>query len=99
MLDHIWGVVDILPDTDYPDHRNVSLVQSHRGSALLIPRERDLFRLYIQLEETDVVDPETARLDKTRMSPQKIMEKAQEIMRPYRIKAVGDIDWWTIYVG
>ncbi|EIW58484.1 uncharacterized protein TRAVEDRAFT_47634 [Trametes versicolor FP-101664 SS1] len=96
--DHIWGVVDILPDTDYPDHRNVSLVQSHRGSALLIPRERDLFRLYIQLEDTDVVDPETARLDKTRMSPQKIMEKAQEILRPFRINAIGDIDWWTVYV-
>lgn len=77
----------------------MSLVQSHRGSALLIPRERDLFRLYIQLEDTDVVDPETARLDKTRMSPQKIMEKAQEILRPFRINAIGDIDWWTVYVG
>ncbi|KAI0352095.1 hypothetical protein OH77DRAFT_1561952 [Trametes cingulata] len=96
--DHIWGVVDILPDTDYPDVRNFGILQSHRGSALVVPRERDLLRLYIQLEDADVIDPQTGRLDKTRITPRKIIEKAQEIMKPFHIDAVGDIEWWTVYI-
>ncbi|KAI0628051.1 FAD binding domain-containing protein [Trametes polyzona] len=96
--DHIWGVVDIHPDTDYPDLRNFAVVQSHHGSALLVPRERDLFRLYIQLEEVDLFDEETGKLVRSRVTPSIIMRKAQEIMKPYRMEAVGEMEWWTVYI-
>ncbi|KAI0642304.1 FAD binding domain-containing protein [Trametes meyenii] len=96
--DHIWGVVDILPDTDYPDLRNFSMIQSNAGSALLVPRENDLFRLYIELSDADVIDPHTGRLDKDRASPQTIIEMAQKVLEPYHIEAIGEINWWTIYI-
>ena len=97
--DFIWGVVDINPDTDYPDVRNLGVVHSSEGSALLIPREGDLLRLYVQLSDADVIDPQTGRLDKARASPEKVLNMARKILRPYRIDPIGDIRWWTMYVG
>ncbi|KAI0773243.1 FAD binding domain-containing protein [Trametes elegans] len=98
MSDFIWGVVDINPDTDYPDVRNLGVVHSSEGSALLIPREGDLLRLYVQLSDADVLDPQTGRLDKARASPEKVLNMARKILRPYRIEPIGDIRWWTMYV-
>lgn len=67
---------------------------------LLIPREGNLLRLYVQLSDADVIDPETGRADKARASPEKVLEMAQRILRPYKMKPIGDhIRWWTIYVG
>lgn len=40
---------------------------------MIIPREGDTIRLYIQLADTDVIDPSTGRVDKSRMSPQKLL--------------------------
>ncbi|KIJ58300.1 hypothetical protein HYDPIDRAFT_34305 [Hydnomerulius pinastri MD-312] len=33
----IWGVLDVVPDTDFPDIRNKSLIHSNNGSRLLVP--------------------------------------------------------------
>ena len=99
LTDHIWGVVDIHPDTDYPDVRNFSIIQSNKGSALLIPRERDLLRLYIQLSHADLINPENGRVDKSLTSPQKIIDMAQEILKPYYIESTGDVEWWTVYAS
>ncbi|KAJ3002531.1 hypothetical protein NUW54_g5798 [Trametes sanguinea] len=98
MSDFIWGVVDINPDTDYPDTRNLAVIHSPEGSALLIPREGDLLRLYVQLADADVIDPQTGRLDKARTSPQKVLEMAKRILRPYRMEPIGEIRWWTTYI-
>ncbi|KAL1941311.1 hypothetical protein VTO73DRAFT_7523 [Trametes versicolor] len=99
MSDFIWGVIDIDPDTDFPDARNLGVIHSAEGSMLLIPREGNLLRLYVQLSDADVIDPETGRADKARASPEKVLEMAQRILRPYRMKPIGDhIRWWTIYV-
>ncbi|KAH9893338.1 FAD binding domain-containing protein [Cubamyces lactineus] len=95
--DHIWGVVDIHPDTDYPDVRNFSVIQSNRGSALLVPRERDLLRLYIQLSHADLINPESGRVDKSLTNPRKIIDMAQEILKPYHMESTGDVEWWTVY--
>jgi hypothetical protein len=49
-LEYVWGVLDIFPDTDFPDVRHLSVMQSQIGSVLIVPRERGLIRLYVQLE-------------------------------------------------
>ncbi|KAI0773244.1 FAD binding domain-containing protein [Trametes elegans] len=96
--DHIWGVVDMVPDTDFPDVRTLTFVQSHHGSAIIVPRERDMIRIYVALTDEDLVDPQTKRVDKDRSSPEKILAVAQKVLQPYRMEAAGDIDWWTVYV-
>ncbi|KAL1941310.1 hypothetical protein VTO73DRAFT_7522 [Trametes versicolor] len=96
--DYTWGVVDLLAETDFPDARNLAIVQSQEGSALLIPRENDCIRIYVQLSEAELVDPQTGRVDKDRTSVQKILEIAQKIMSPYHITAIGEPEWWTTYI-
>lgn len=41
---------------------------------MIIPREGDMIRLYIQLSEKDALDPSTGRVDRSKMGPEKIIE-------------------------
>ncbi|PIL30436.1 hypothetical protein GSI_07623 [Ganoderma sinense ZZ0214-1] len=98
--DAIWGVLDFVPDTDYPDFRMHTFAQSHDGTIMFIPREGDLLRLYIQQKaDSDIIDPATGRADKDRTSPEKILAQTQKILKPYRMEIKdGEVDWWTVYV-
>ena len=96
--DYIWGVVDIIPDTDFPDIRNRTAIHSNNGSCMIIPREGDKVRLYVQLTGGDVVDPETGRVNKDRVGPHELMQVAKKTFHPYSIHA-DEFDWWTIYIS
>ncbi|KAG1735885.1 FAD binding domain-containing protein [Suillus paluster] len=96
--DYIWGVVDVIADTDFPDIRNRSAIHSTSGSCMIIPREGEKVRFYIQLSDSDVLDPVTGRVDKNRMSPEKLLEVARKILRPYTVDEPKMYDWWTIYI-
>lgn len=97
--DYIWGVLDLIPDTDFPDIRNRCAIHSHNGSCMIIPREGDKVRLYIQLADKDVVDASTGRVDKSKMGPQKMLEVARKTLYPYTISTSHEIDWWTLYIS
>ncbi|KAJ8591823.1 FAD-linked reductase [Rhizopogon salebrosus TDB-379] len=97
--DSIWGVVDIIADTDFPDVRNCSIIHSTSGSCILIPREEDKIRLYMQLSDSDILDPTTGLVDKTRMSPKKLLEIARKMLHPYKIDEPKMYDWWTTYIS
>ncbi|KAH0836789.1 putative phenol 2-monooxygenase (NADPH) [Lanmaoa asiatica] len=96
--DYIWGVVDIIPETNFPDIRNRTVIHSTNGSCMIIPREGDTVRLYTQLSDTDVVGPLTGRVDKSRMSPQKLLSVSRKIFHPFELAEPKDIKWWTIYI-
>ncbi|KAI0689450.1 FAD binding domain-containing protein [Cerioporus squamosus] len=98
--DSIWGVVDMLPDTDFPDVRCQSFIHSEAGTLFTIPRENDLIRLYVQQTDLqDVIDPQTGRVDKNRTCPAKLIEQGKKIFHPYRMEAKdGKVNWWTVYV-
>jgi phenol 2-monooxygenase len=54
--DFIWGVVDLIVDTDFPDIRRRCAIHSDNGSVMVIPRERIatgeyLTRLYVHVQE------------------------------------------------
>ncbi|KIN94739.1 hypothetical protein M404DRAFT_167448 [Pisolithus tinctorius Marx 270] len=95
---YVWGVVDMVPDTNFPDIRNRAAIHSKNGSLMIIPREHDKVRLYVQLSEKDVVDPETGRVSKTKWNPEKILEVARKSLHPFYISPLADIEWWTIYM-
>ncbi|KAH7914576.1 FAD binding domain-containing protein [Hygrophoropsis aurantiaca] len=65
---------------------------------MVIPREGDVVRLYIQLAEADLVDPGTGRVDKARMSPGKLLEAARKSFYPYKLGEPDEFQWWTIYI-
>src|SRR5260370_12520050 len=84
--------------TDFPDTRNKSAIHSANGSCMVIPREGDKIRVYIQLSDTDAVDPETGRVNLGRYGPERLLEVAKKTFRPYTIDALpAKIERWTIY--
>ena len=72
VTDYIWGVVDIVPETDFPDIRNRCANHSPNGSCMIIPREGDTVRLYLQLADKDVVT--NGLVDKSKASPERLLE-------------------------
>ena len=85
-IDNIWGVVDLTIDSNFPDVRNSVAIQSTSGSSMLIPRENDKTRLYIQLLDEDMVDPTTGRVDKSHVNPQKIIEVSAMLVLRHRYR-------------
>lgn len=93
--DYIWGVLDIVPITDFPDIRMRCAIHSaNAGSVMVIPRENKLVRLYIQLTTTNANDG--TKVDRSQINPQTILESAQKIMAPYNL-SYRKLDWWTVY--
>ena len=89
-----WGVMDILLNTDFPDIRIKSFIQSkEHGAVMTIPREGGyLIRFYIEL---DTIDPEMRATD-INVSEQDLIAKAQKIFHPY-VLDVKEVAWWSIY--
>ncbi|KAI1491828.1 phenol hydroxylase [Biscogniauxia mediterranea] len=93
--DFIWGVMDIIPITDFPDIRMRCAIHSaENGSLMVIPRENKLVRLYIQLKE--VTPDASGRADRSKITPDLIFSAAKKILSPYKID-YAYCDWWTAY--
>lgn len=68
--DHIWGVVDFVAETDFPDIRRRCAIHSDTGSVMIIPRERIstdhyLTQLYIEVKDDEMpsfTEPELERV-------------------------------------
>ncbi|KAK7940773.1 uncharacterized protein PG986_013160 [Apiospora aurea] len=93
--DMIWGVMDVIPFTDFPDIRcRCAIHSATHGSLMSIPRENNLVRLYIQLVE---VKPDASgRADRSKITPELIFNAAKRILDPYKID-YEVCDWWTAY--
>ncbi len=88
-----WGVMDVLADSDFPDIRRKSIIQSKHGSILHIPREGGyLFRSYVDLGLIDEDDNHEIR--KTPI--EEIIRRMNEIISPYSID-VKNVAWWSVY--
>ncbi|KPM44127.1 Phenol 2-monooxygenase [Neonectria ditissima] len=95
--DYIWGVLDIIPITDFPDIRMRCAIHSATsGSIMVIPRENKLVRLYIQLTTTEKTGEQDSRTDRSSITPEVILESAQRIIAPYKL-SYRKLDWWTAY--
>ncbi|KAK6531736.1 hypothetical protein TWF694_002911 [Orbilia ellipsospora] len=90
----IWGVLDIVPVTDFPDIRVRCLIHSaSAGSLMVIPREKRVVRLYIQLKE---VSEGGGAVDRSKVTPEQILKAAQKIIAPYKLD-YEQCDWFTAY--
>ncbi|RDB15345.1 Phenol 2-monooxygenase [Hypsizygus marmoreus] len=95
--EYIWGVVDMVPETDFPDIRNKCAIHSINGSCGIVPREGDKVRLYIQLGSHGELDDTSGRVAKELMGPNMLLDVARKSMFPYVIDEAEPIEWWTIY--
>lgn len=93
--DHIWGVLDIIPITNFPDVRKRCAIHSaSSGSMMIIPRENKITRLYIQL--TEIKPDASGRADRSKITPETIITAAKKIIAPYNL-SYEYCDWWTAY--
>ncbi|MEP3946194.1 FAD-dependent monooxygenase [Ascidiaceihabitans sp.] len=92
--DKAWGVMDILLNTDFPDIRVKSFIQSKdHGAVMTIPREGGyLIRFYVEL---DLIDKDKRASD-IKMTEVDIIAKAQKIFHPYTLD-VKEVAWWSVY--
>jgi phenol 2-monooxygenase len=91
---HAWGVMDLLGDSDFPDFRLKSAIQSHDGGSILhIPREGGhLFRLYVDLGDVTADDARDIR----KTTVEEMVDRANQIMYPYTV-AVKSVVWQSVY--
>ncbi|KAB0618739.1 FAD-dependent monooxygenase [Castellaniella defragrans] len=89
-----WGVMDVLPVTNFPDIRVKSFIQSKdNGAVMLVPREGGyLVRLYVELDLLGK-DQRASQLD---LHAEDLIAKARQIMNPYQLE-VKEVAWWSIY--
>jgi len=90
----LWGVMDVLPVTDFPDIRLKTAIQSaNDGSLLIIPREGGyMARLYIELD----VLRGSERASERRVTSEQLINKARDILSPYTLD-VKEVVWWSAY--
>ncbi|WP_010141438.1 FAD-dependent monooxygenase [Oceanicola sp. S124] len=90
----VWGVMDVLVDTDFPDIRFKAVIQSESaGTILVIPREGGhLVRLYV---EQGTLGPDERVADRN-ITVDQLIAKAQRVLAPYRFE-VRDVAWWSAY--
>ena len=90
----LWGVMDVLAVTDFPDIRIKAAIQSaNNGSILIIPREGGyMVRMYIELDELHGAERAADRAVTCEM----LVAKAQSILVPYTLE-VKEVVWWSAY--
>ncbi|CAG7977703.1 unnamed protein product [Penicillium nalgiovense] len=92
--DHIWGVIDVIPVTDFPDIRRVSVVNNAAGTILVIPRERGLVRFYVPVQTCEA--GATDRFDRSKITRELIRSRVQAILAPFTFD-FKECSWWTVY--
>jgi 2-polyprenyl-6-methoxyphenol hydroxylase-like FAD-dependent oxidoreductase len=83
-----WGVLDGELDTDFPDIWSKTIVFSEEhGSVLIIPRERNMTRIYIEMKSSSSA--------KT-LGQDFVMDQARLILAPYRVQW-RSVEWFGNY--
>lgn len=84
--DSYWGVLDGELDTDFPDIWSKTVVYSEEhGSVLIIPRERNLTRFYIEIKN------QQSSIDESF-----VMDQARKVMAPYKLAWLS-VEWFGNY--
>lgn len=89
---HVWGVMDGVVRTDFPDIKMKCTIHSDAGSIMVIPREDNMVRLYIQVASSTDKDFNPRKT----ATAEEVQAKAKEILKPYYIEW-DRIEWYSCY--
>ncbi|KAL4918330.1 FAD binding domain-containing protein [Aspergillus aurantiobrunneus] len=88
--DAVWGVMDMVPRTDFPDIRKKASIRSKAGNLLIIPREGEssnLTRFYIELPPG--TKPKDVKLED-------LQQVARNILSQFNVEFTETV-WWSAY--
>ncbi|RYP68005.1 hypothetical protein DL771_006928 [Monosporascus sp. 5C6A] len=89
-ISHVWGVMDGVVETDFPDIK--CTIHSEHGSIMVIPRENNMVRLYIQIASS--TDPDWN--PRKTATVQEVQASAKKILKPYSIEWER-VEWYSVY--
>ncbi|KAI0092984.1 FAD binding domain-containing protein [Irpex rosettiformis] len=98
--DHVWGAIDFTttPEVNFPDWRKICTINAANTTLLLIPREQDKLRIYVDLGlEDGLIDPATGRVATQSIDAKKLLEISRIGLQPFVIPP-AEIEWWTCYI-
>ncbi|KAI0539199.1 FAD binding domain-containing protein [Xylaria digitata] len=89
---HVWGVMDGVVKTDFPDIRMKCTIHSAHGSIMVIPREKNMVRLYIQIASSTDLDWSPRKT----ATAEEVQASAKRILQPYSIEW-ETLEWYSVY--
>ncbi|KAF2667289.1 hypothetical protein BT63DRAFT_426186 [Microthyrium microscopicum] len=89
---HVWGVMDGVVNTNFPDIKMKCTIHSDAGSIMVIPREDNMVRLYIQIASS--TDPDFN--PRQTATEEQVIEKAKAIFKPYTLE-FDRVEWFSVY--
>lgn len=90
LTDSVFGVVNIVPKSNFPDLRRVCYLRASMGTILLVPRSNKEVRLYIPVESGSSLS------DTKDLTFERIISAARKILSPYTLEG-GSVSWWSVY--
>ncbi|KAJ7678679.1 phenol 2-monooxygenase [Mycena rosella] len=93
--DIIWGVLDARVKTNFPDIKYKCLIHSKsEGSIMIIPREANLVRFYVQLQTSE--DGKVVSIARDQATQDICIARAKKIFEPFELE-FGYVDWFSVY--
>ncbi|PSN59713.1 hypothetical protein BS50DRAFT_682034 [Corynespora cassiicola Philippines] len=89
---HVWGVMDGVVRTNFPDIKMKCTIHSDAGSIMVIPREDNMVRLYIQIASS--TDPDWH--PRKTATAEEVQRRAKDILKPYEI-SWDRVEWYSVY--
>ncbi|KAH8684900.1 FAD binding domain-containing protein [Tricladium varicosporioides] len=89
---HVWGVMDGVVKTDFPDIKMKCTIHSDHGSIMVIPREDSMVRLYIQIASSTDKDWNPRKT----ATEEEVQNSAKKILQPYSIEW-EQVEWYSVY--
>ena len=91
-ISHVWGVMDGVVRTNFPDIKMKCTIHSDHGSIMVIPRENNMVRLYIQIATS--TDPDFD--PRKSATVQEVQAAAKKIFHPYHCEW-DRVEWYSVY--
>ncbi|KAG9218394.1 hypothetical protein CCMSSC00406_0008005 [Pleurotus cornucopiae] len=100
LTESIWGVTDVIVETNFSDCRMKCIINAPTGTIITIPREGEKIRFYVQLSIDDCQLTHDGRVDKSHLSSeasrQIVLKCIQVGMSPFEVKFTH-VFWCTIF--
>ncbi|KAJ5746257.1 hypothetical protein N7520_011439 [Penicillium odoratum] len=89
---YVWGVMDGVVRTNFPDIETKCTIHSDAGSIMVIPREENMVRLYVQIASSDDADWDPRKT----ATAEEVQQTAKNILKPYWIEW-DRVEWYSVY--
>ncbi|KAE8146777.1 FAD binding domain-containing protein [Aspergillus avenaceus] len=91
-ISYVWGVMDGVVRTNFPDIETKCTIHSDAGSIMVIPREDNMVRLYVQIASS--TDPDFN--PRKTATVEEVQEAAKKILMPYWVEW-DRVEWYSVY--